>query len=138
MENNSYYQVTAFGLGLDDSESNFNLAQERKVKSNQLDAKLDYWNILNIKSDLNFTLGAIYSNQKFDSEIFQFLENSTFYPTPVINGGLDYNDTDYTFTDLYLGMHYRLKTGKFTISPGFTAHASVSYTHLTLPTILRV
>ena len=123
LENNLNYQSTAFGLGLDDSESNFNLAQDKKVKSNQLDAKLDYWNILNIKSDLNFTLGAIYSNQKFDSEIFQFLENSTFYPTPVINGGLDYNDTDYTFTDLYLGMHYRLKTGKFTISPGFTAHA---------------
>tara|TARA_Y100001968_G_C19440424_1_gene762212 strand:- start:828 stop:3563 length:2736 start_codon:yes stop_codon:yes gene_type:complete len=123
LENNLNYQQTAIGLGLDTTESNFNLAQERKVKSNQLDAKLDYWNILNIKSDLNFTLGAIYSNQKFDSEIFQFLENSTFYPTPMINGGLDYNDTDYTFTDLYLGMHYRLKTGKFTISPGFTAHA---------------
>ena len=123
LENNLNYQATAIGLGLDTTESNFNLAQERKVKSNQLDAKLDYWNILNIKSDLNFTLGAIYSNQKFDSEIFQFLENSTFYPTPTINDGLDYNDTDYTFTDLYLGMHYRLKTGKFTISPGFTAHA---------------
>ena len=123
LENNLNYQATAIGLGLDTTESNFNLAQERKVKSNQLDAKLDYWNILNIKSDLNFTLGAIYSNQKFDSEIFQFLENNTFYPTPTINGGLDYNDIDYTFTDLYLGMHYRLKTGKFTISPGFTAHA---------------
>ncbi len=123
LENNLNYQSTAIGLGLDTTESNFNLAQERKVKSNQLDAKLDYWNILNIKSDLNFTLGAIYSNQKFDSEIFQFLETDTFYPTPTINGGLDYNDTDYTFTDLYLGMHYRLKTGKFTISPGFTAHA---------------
>ena len=123
LENNSYYQPTAIGLGLDDSESNFNLAQERKVKSNQLDAKLDYWNILNIKSDLNFTLGAIYSNQKFDSEIFQFLDSGIFYPTPVINGGLDYNDTDYTFTDLYLGVHYRIKSGKFTISPGFTAHA---------------
>ncbi|MED5354829.1 MAG: carboxypeptidase-like regulatory domain-containing protein [Bacteroidota bacterium] len=123
LENNLNYQQTAIGLGLDTTESNFNLAQERKVKSNQLDAKLDYWNILNIKSDLNFTLGAIYSNQKFDSEIFQFLETGTFYPTPMINGGLDYNDTDYTFTDLYLGMHYRLKTGKFTISPGFTAHA---------------
>ena len=36
---------------------------------------------------------------------------------------LDYNETDYTFTDLYLGMHYRIKSGKFTISPGFTAHA---------------
>ena len=123
LENNLNYQSTAIGLGLVTTESNFNLAQERKVKSNQLDAKLDYWNILNIKSDLNFTLGAIYSNQKFDSEIFQFIENSIFYPTPMINDGLDYNDTDYTFTDLYLGMHYRLKTGKFTISPGFTAHA---------------
>ena len=123
LENNSNYQPTAFGLGLDSSESSFNLAQERKIKSNQLDAKLDYWNILNIKSDLNFTLGAIYSNQKFDSEIFQFLESGTFYPTPLINGGLDYNDVDYTFTDLYLGVHYRLKSGKFTISPGFTAHA---------------
>ena len=123
LENNLNYQATAFGLGLDDSESNFSLAQERKVKSNQLDAKLDYWNILNIKSDLNFTLGAIYSNQQFDSEIFQFLDSGTFYPTPVINEGLDYNETDYTFTDLYLGMHYRIKSGKFTISPGFTAHA---------------
>ena len=123
LENNSNYQPTAFGLGLDSSESSFNLAQERKIKSNQLDAKLDYWNILNIKSDLNFTLGAIYSNQKFDSEIFQFLETGAFYPTPLINGGLDYNDVDYTFTDMYLGVHYRLKSGKFTISPGFTAHA---------------
>ena len=123
LENSSNYQPTAFGLGLDNSEPSFNLAQERKIKSNQLDAKLDYWNILNIKSDLNFTLGTIYSNQKFDSEIFQFLESGTFYPTPLINGGLDYNDVDYTFTDLYLGVHYRLKSGKFTISPGFTAHA---------------
>ena len=123
LENNSNYQPTAFGLGLDSSESSFNLAQERKIKSNQLDAKLDYWNILNIKSDLNFTLGAIYSNQKFDSEIFQFLETGAFYPIPLINGGLDYNDVDYTFTDMYLGVHYRLKSGKFTISPGFTAHA---------------
>ena len=27
------------------------------------------------------------------------------------------------FNDLYFGVHYRLKTGKFTISPGFTAHS---------------
>jgi len=34
----------------------------------------------------------------------------------------DVNDIRYTFSDLYLGMHYRFKTGKFTISPGVSAH----------------
>ena len=39
------YDSTAANLGLDDTQSNYNLAQEKRVKSNQLDAKLDYWNI---------------------------------------------------------------------------------------------
>ena len=33
------------------------------------------------------------------------------------------NDIEYKFTDLYLGLRYRVKSGIFTFSPGFTAHA---------------
>ena len=73
LENSSNYQTTAIGLGLDNSLPFYNIAQDKRVKSNQLDAKLDYWNILNKKSDLNLTLGTIYSKQDFDSEIFQYL-----------------------------------------------------------------
>ena len=126
LENNENYQTTATGLGLDNSLPFYNIAQEKKVKSNQLDAKVDYWNIINKKSDINLTFGTIYSKQEFDSDIFQFLSSSNddiYNPTPLINNGLDYNDVSYVFNDVYLGLHYRLKTGKFTISPGFTAHS---------------
>ena len=46
-----------------------------------------------------------------------------YNPTSLVNDGLDYNEVNYVFNDLYLGLRYRLKTGKFTISPGFTAHS---------------
>ena len=124
LEDKTNYGATADGLGLDNLQLNYDIGQEKRVKSNQIDAKLDYWNILNQKSDMNFTFGTIYSNQKFNSDIFQFLDDgSEFNPTPTINNGIDTNDTNYTFTDLYLGMHYRFKTGIFTISPGLSAHA---------------
>ena len=126
LENNDNYQTTAIGLGLDNSLPFYNIAQDKRVKSNQLDAKVDYWNILNKKSDLNLTLGTIYSKQDFDSEIFQYLseyDENIYNPTSLVNDGFDSNDVSYLFNDLYLGLHYRLKTGKFTISPGFTAHS---------------
>ena len=103
LENNSNYQTTALGLGLDNSSPFYNIAQDKRVKSNQLDAKLDYWNILNKKSDLNLTFGAIYSKQEFDSEIFQFLSESAediYNPTSLVNDGLDYNEVNYVFNDL--------------------------------------
>ncbi|MCB0462108.1 MAG: carboxypeptidase-like regulatory domain-containing protein [Flavobacteriaceae bacterium] len=124
LEDKDNYENTANSLGLDGAQLNYNVAQDKRIKSNQLDAKLDYWNILNTKSDINFTLGTILSNQKFNSNIFQFLDNgSVFNPTPAINGGLDDNDIDYSFSDVYLGIHYRLKSGIFTFTPGVSGHA---------------
>lgn len=118
------FDTTAEGLGLDTSLTNYNLGQDRRIKSNQLDAKLDYYNILNTKSNLNLTLGTILSRQQFNSDIFQFLEDgSLFNPTPTFNDGRATNDTEYIFSDIYVGAHYRLKTGKFTITPGFSVHA---------------
>jgi len=118
------FDTTADALGLDTSLDNYNLGQNRRIKSNQVDAKLDYYNILNAKSNLNVTLGTILSRQNFNSNIFQFLgDASQFNPTPTINDGLAINDTEYNFSDIYMGLHYRLKTGKFTITPGFSMHA---------------
>ncbi|WP_350291942.1 carboxypeptidase-like regulatory domain-containing protein [uncultured Croceitalea sp.] len=118
------FDSTADALGLDGALESYDIAQNRRIKSNQLDAKLDYYNILNSISNLNFTLGLILSKQQFNSNIFQFLENgSSFEPTPIINDGLGINDTEYNFSDIYLGVHYRVKTGKFTITPGFSVHS---------------
>ncbi len=118
------FDTTADGLGLDTSLTNYDLSQNRRIKSNQLDAKLDYYNILNTKSNLNLTLGTILSRQQFNSNIFQFLgDGSLLSPTPTFNEGRATNDVTYNFSDIYLGAHYRLKTGKFTITPGFSVHA---------------
>jgi hypothetical protein len=116
------YDVTAAGLGLNQSQNFYNINQDRILKTHQLDAKLDYWNILNKKSDINFTLGTIQSRQRFNTDLFQVLDNGqAFDNTPI--SGLDTNDVTYYFSDLYLAAHYRLKAGKFTITPGVSAHA---------------
>ena len=117
-------------LGLDKTNNNlYVLEQDRRVKSNQLDAKLDYYYILNQKSNLNFVAGTILSRQNFDSKFFQILDQNigaTFNPNPTIQGvsnAKTTNDTEYNFTDIYAGLRYRVKSGIFTFIPGFTAHS---------------
>jgi hypothetical protein len=117
-------------LGLDRSNMFYTLEQDRKVKTNQLDAKLDYYYILNTTSNLNFVAGTILSKQNFNSRFFQILDNGAeFDPNPTIQGVDDpqtTNDTEYNFTDIYAGLRYRLKAGIFTFTPGFTLHSYTS------------
>jgi hypothetical protein len=127
-DNNDGFDDAAETLGLDRTNQFYNLEQDRKVKSNQLDAKLDYYYILNQKSNLNFVAGTILSKQNFDSRFFQILDNGNQVdPSPTnvagINNPETTNDTEYNFTDIYAGLRYRLKTGIFTITPGFTVHS---------------
>jgi hypothetical protein len=130
LENNTGadgFDEPADDLGLDLNQSFYRLNQNRRVQSNQLDAKLDYYYILNDKSNLNFVGGTILSRQNFDSRFFQVLDNgTTFDPTldevPIPNARLD-NDTEYNFTDLYAGLRYRVRSGIFTMRPGFTLHS---------------
>ncbi|WP_204346938.1 carboxypeptidase regulatory-like domain-containing protein [Psychroserpens algicola] len=123
------FDNTASALGFDRDQFGYNLNQDRRIKSNQLDAKLDYYYILNNKSNINLTLGTILSNQKFNSNIFQFLDDGSFFdPVATLtddDGNLlaNENDTEYNFSDVYLGFRYRVKTGKFTITPGFSLHS---------------
>ena len=122
--NTDPFDSTADALGLDTTQDNYNINQNRRIKSNQLDAKLDYYNLINTKSNINLTFGTIISSQKFNSNIFQFLnDGTTFNPTPTINDSKIVNDIEYNFSDIYLGVHYRVKAGKFTLTPGFSLHA---------------
>lgn len=121
---NSAFETTAIALGLDTTQDTYDLAQNRRIKSNQLDAKLDYYNILNARSNINITLGTILSRQEFNSNLFQFRGTGIqFNPIPSFNNGLITNDVEYNFSDVYVGLHYRVKTGKFTFTPGFSVHA---------------
>ncbi len=97
----------------------YNVNQNKTVKSNKLDAKVDYYYVLNNVSNLNFTIGTTYSNQKFNSSIFQILDNGNQNPFSEDDFN---NDVTYTFTDAFFGLHYKLKSGKFIFNPGVTLH----------------
>ncbi|WP_298779976.1 carboxypeptidase-like regulatory domain-containing protein [uncultured Polaribacter sp.] len=124
---NDGFDDAAETLGLNRDNEFYKLEQDRRVKSNQLDAKLDYYYILNDKSNLNFVGGTILSKQNFDSKFFQILDNGSILdPNPTIPGINDpqtTNDTEYNFVDIYAGLRYRIKSGIFTFTPGFTVHS---------------
>lgn len=120
LEQTSQFKFADF-LRLDTNQSEYNVAQDKRVKTNKLDAKLDYWYVLNQKSNINFTFGTLFSKQQFDSEIYQILDNGNTHSLDDAQGDV-VNDITYNFSDLYLGLHYRVKTGIFTITPGLSIH----------------
>ncbi|TDX13945.1 carboxypeptidase-like regulatory domain-containing protein [Flavobacterium sp. S87F.05.LMB.W.Kidney.N] len=94
--------------------------QNRFVKTNKLDAKLDYYYMVTPKSNINITLGNTYSYQNFNSHIFQILDNGTRND---LNDPANNNDVDYRFNDAFLGFHYKILKGKFTLTPGVSLHS---------------
>ena len=121
LEQNSQFQF-AIPLGFDTDQTGYNVVQDKRLKTNKLDAKLDYWYVLNNKSNINFTLGTLLSTQRFNSNIYQILDNGDDFELD--NSQVDIlNDVKFNFSDVYLGIHYRLKSGIFTFSPGLSIHS---------------
>jgi hypothetical protein len=107
-------------LGLADADP-YNLNQNRLVRTNKLDAKLDYWYVLNKKSNINFTVGTTRSSQNYNSNIFQILDNgerNDLTDSSVVN-----DDVQFDFRDVYAAVHYKLIAGKWTFTPGATLHS---------------
>ncbi len=107
-------------LGYDESQNRTRLDQNRFVKTNKLDAKLDYYYMLTPKSNINVTLGNTYSYQNFNSFITQILDSGNEI---ILASPQNYNDVNYKFNDAFLGLHYKILTGKFTFTPGVSLHA---------------
>ena len=99
--------------------SRYDISQKRFVKTNKLDAKLDYYYTLTQKSNINLTFGNTYAYQNFNSAIFQKLDDNSVNNL----GGDTVNDVDYSFNDAFLALHYRFLLGKFEFNPGVSAHS---------------
>ncbi|WP_284652851.1 carboxypeptidase-like regulatory domain-containing protein [Flavobacterium terrisoli] len=106
-------------LGYDTTQDRTNLNQNRFVKTNKLDSKLDYYYMLTPKSNINVTLGNTYSNQSFNSSMYQILDNGNVNE---LDNEANTNDVDYRFNDAFLGLHYKVLSGKFTFTPGVSFH----------------
>lgn len=112
----------ALNLGLTEAER-YNLNQNRYLKTNKLDAKVDYYYMVTPKSNINITLGDTYSYQNFNSSIFQILDNGEVNDLDANTK----NDVNYVFNDIFLGLHYKFIKGKFTFNPGISAHSYTSF-----------
>ncbi|MDI6047327.1 carboxypeptidase-like regulatory domain-containing protein [Flavobacterium yafengii] len=97
-----------------------NISQSRFVKTSKIDAKLDYYYMVTPKSNINVTLGNTYSHQNFNSSIFQILDNEIVNN---LNDVTNTNDVNYNFNDTFLGLHYKILSGKFTFTPGVSLHS---------------
>ena len=95
------------------------ITQNKFVKTNKIDAKGDYYYSVKNNQVLNVTLGNTYSYQNFDSNIFQILDNAS---QNNLTDASNTNHVNYTFNDAFVGLHYRMKFGKFTLNPGVTGH----------------
>ncbi|NNJ80813.1 MAG: TonB-dependent receptor, partial [Flavobacteriaceae bacterium] len=87
-------------------DNRFDINQQRNVKSNKIDGKIDYYYVLNNISNLNFTLGNTYSRQQFDSNIFQILNSGSTVDldeTNEVDGETTplVNDVSYAFNDVF-------------------------------------
>ena len=96
------------------------LNQDRFVKTNKVDAKLDYYYMVTPKSNINITVGNTFSYQDFNSHIFQILDNGDKND---LNDPENNNKVNYNFNDVFLGFHYKILAGKFTLTPGVSVHS---------------
>jgi hypothetical protein len=94
------------------------LQQERLITTSKIDLLLNYYYILNKTNHIEFGAGTSSTSQQLSSEMAQLLGESvvTFADT-----GLR-NDVNFGLTDVFGGIHFKSKMGKFTIRPGVYAH----------------
>lgn len=97
----------------------YDLTQQRFIKTNKTDAKLDYFYSMTPKSIINVTVGNTYSYQNFNSSMFQLLDDNSKNDL----GEATHNDVHYVFNDAFLALHYRFITGKFEFNPGASIHS---------------
>ena len=132
---NPFYNATFIGLGENPSgvalpfstifpynttQEDYGLNQDKTINTNKFDAKVNYYNVLNNKSNLNFVVGGTNSKQNFDSSIFQTLDDESIND---FSEGEFNNDVTSNFLDIYLGAEYRFITGKITFAPGVNLHS---------------
>ncbi|MBL4745335.1 MAG: TonB-dependent receptor [Flavobacteriaceae bacterium] len=127
---NSISEAQRFSVipDLEEGGNPFNIEQVKKQTSKKFTANLDYYYVINNKSNVNLTIGTLWNTQKLTTAIHQTLEDGSQlnYEDSFLK-----NDVNYDFSDSYLGLYYKFITGIFTFTPGaILHHYSVKNTQL--------
>lgn len=97
----------------------FDMTQYKNFNTSKFDGKIDYYYLINQKSNINFKVGTTLSSQNYHTSISQILDNGTKidFSEQELNNNVDFN-----FTDLFVGVYYKIVEGIFTFNPGVNLH----------------
>ncbi|MEL4307253.1 TonB-dependent receptor [Joostella sp. CR20] len=97
----------------------YELDQLKKIKRNQLDAIFKYYWVLNGKNHIYTTLGNTLIGNRFITNDMQILDDGSMNNFNTSGFG---NDLDFSLNDFFFGVHYKFKTGIFTLDQGAFLH----------------
>jgi len=97
----------------------YDMTQYKNFDTSKFDGKVEYYYLLNQKSNINFNFGSTLSSQNYRSSISQILDNGTEidFTEQALNNNVNFN-----FTDLFVGVYYKIVEGIFTFNPGVNLH----------------
>ena len=99
--------------------SPYNLLQLKNIATQQTEAALNYYRILNNTNHINFKLGFNSTSQELNSALLEKLSDGS---TNQFNDEALNNLVDYSFNDYYFGLYYKVKLGKLVMNPGLNLH----------------
>lgn len=100
-------------------ENEFNLYQHKTSKMNLLNADIKHYWVINNSNHIYTSAGYIRNSSLFKTEDYQVLENKSVNSFKTF--GFD-NNLDYTFSDFYLGINHKFKSGILTVNSGIFGH----------------
>ncbi|WP_239452989.1 TonB-dependent receptor [Flavobacterium tistrianum] len=97
----------------------YNIEQLKQLKANTVDAVFKHYWIINSHNHLYLNIGNTFENSNFETSEKQLLSDNTI--NDFISAGFG-NRTRYQFVDVYGGLEYKFKIGKWTNKAGLYYH----------------
>ncbi|WP_439130195.1 carboxypeptidase-like regulatory domain-containing protein [Polaribacter sp.] len=103
----------------DNSQTLLRINQLKNTQEHNFDGIFKHFWEINNSNHIYTTLGNKFLQEDFFTEDTQLLEDGSVIN--FVNGGFG-NDVNFQLNDLFLGAHYKFRTGIFTLKQGFVAH----------------
>jgi hypothetical protein len=106
-------------IPVDDSQSTYRIHQNREIVQHNFNTIFKHFWILDNNNHIYTTVGNNISNEKFLTIDKQELDNGSFNNFSSNGFG---NDVNFKLNDFYFGLHYKFRTGIFTLKQGVELH----------------
>lgn len=106
-------------IPIEKEQETFKINQIKNTKKQNIDAVFKHFWELNNNNHIYTTFGNQFLNESFLTEDNQELDNGNLNNFSISEFG---NDFKFNLNDLFLGMHYKFRTGIFTFKQGLYAH----------------